>query len=63
MEAIDLTKQYTIRILKGCAVMKSGSCFNCYGHGYLPLTFQSLAVTVRTTRFNIKKFYMVLALR
>ena len=27
------------------------------------LTFQSLAVSLRTTRFNIKQFYMVLALR
>jgi hypothetical protein len=27
------------------------------------LTFQSLAVTLRTTRFNIQKFYMALALR
>jgi hypothetical protein len=26
------------------------------------LTFYSLALSVRTTRFNIKKFYMVLAL-
>jgi hypothetical protein len=29
----------------------------------LTLTFQSLAVSLRTTRFNVKKFYMVLALR
>jgi hypothetical protein len=29
----------------------------------LALTFQSLAVTLRTTRFNIKKFYVVLTLR
>ena len=28
----------------------------------LALTFKSLAVSVRTTRFNIQKFYMVLAL-
>ena len=27
------------------------------------LTFQTLAVSLRTTRFNIQKFYMVLALR
>ena len=27
------------------------------------LTFQSLAVSLRTTRFNIQKFYMALALR
>jgi len=27
------------------------------------LTFQSLAVSLRTTRFNIQKFYMVLASR
>ena len=27
------------------------------------LTFQSLAFSLRTTRFNIQKFYMVLALR
>jgi hypothetical protein len=27
------------------------------------LTFQSLAVTLHTTRFNIKKFYMVPTLR
>jgi hypothetical protein len=27
------------------------------------LTFQSLAVSLRTTKFNIKKFCMVLALR
>ena len=27
------------------------------------LTFQSLAVSLRTARFNIQKFYMVLALR
>jgi hypothetical protein len=26
------------------------------------LTFKSLAVALRTARFNIKKFYMVLAL-
>jgi hypothetical protein len=26
------------------------------------LTFQSLAVTLRTTRFNIKTFYVVLTL-
>ena len=26
------------------------------------LTFQSLAVSLRTTRFNIQKFYMALAL-
>ena len=31
--------------------------------GSLLLTFQSLAVTLRTVRVNIKKFYMVLALR
>jgi hypothetical protein len=29
----------------------------------LALTFQSLAVSLRTTRFNIQKFYIVLALR
>jgi hypothetical protein len=29
----------------------------------LALTFKSLAVSLRTTRFNIQKFYMVLALR
>ena len=29
----------------------------------LILTFQSLAVSLRTTKFNIQKFYMVLALR
>jgi hypothetical protein len=27
------------------------------------LTFQSLAISVRSTRFNIQKFYMMLALR
>ena len=27
------------------------------------LTFYSLAVSLRTTRFNIKKFYILLALR
>jgi hypothetical protein len=27
------------------------------------LTFQSQAVSLRTTRFNIQKFYMMLALR
>jgi hypothetical protein len=27
------------------------------------LTFQSLAVSLRTTKFNIQKFYMMLALR
>jgi hypothetical protein len=27
------------------------------------LTFKSLAVSLRATRFNIQKFYMVLALR
>ena len=30
---------------------------------FILLTFQSLAVSIRTTRFNIQKFYMVLALR
>jgi len=30
---------------------------------YESLTFYSLAVTLRTTRFNIQKFYTVLALR
>jgi len=30
---------------------------------YINLTFESLAVSLRTTRFNIQKFYMVLALR
>ena len=29
----------------------------------LRLSFHSLAVSLRTTRFNIEKFYMVLALR
>ena len=29
---------------------------------YLNLTFKSLAVSLLTTRFNIQKFYMVLAL-
>ena len=29
----------------------------------LSLTFKSLAVSLRTTRFNIQKFYMVLAVR
>jgi hypothetical protein len=29
----------------------------------ITLTFQSLAVSLRTTRFNTQKFYMVLALR
>jgi len=29
---------------------------------FIPLTFQSLAVSLRTARFNIQKFYMVLAL-
>jgi len=27
------------------------------------LTFQSLAVSLRTTKFNVQKFYVVLALR
>ena len=27
------------------------------------LTFQRLAITLRTTKFNIQKFYMVLILR
>jgi hypothetical protein len=27
------------------------------------LTFWSLAITLRTTRFNIQKYYMVLTLR
>jgi len=30
---------------------------------YRSLNFQSLAVSIRTARFNIQKFYMVLALR
>jgi hypothetical protein len=29
----------------------------------LSLTFQSLALSLRTTRFNIQKFYMMLTLR
>jgi hypothetical protein len=29
---------------------------------FLQLTFKSLAVSLRTTRFNIQNFYMVLAL-
>ena len=33
------------------------------GEQYRSLTFQSLAVSLRTTRFNIKKFYTVLASR
>ena len=28
---------------------------------YILLTFESLAVSLRTTRFNIQKFYMMLA--
>jgi hypothetical protein len=32
-------------------------------HKIFLLTFQSLAVSLLTTRFNIQKFYMVLALR
>jgi hypothetical protein len=32
--------------------------YSCLG-----LTFSSLAVSLRTARFNIRKFYMVLALR
>ena len=41
----------------------------CFGFHFIkapvssPLTFQSLAVSLRTTRFNIQKFYMALALR
>ena len=31
--------------------------------GGIILTVQSLAVSLRTKRFNIRKFYMVLALR
>jgi hypothetical protein len=31
--------------------------------GFLTLAFKSLAVSLRTTRFNIQNFYMVLALR
>jgi len=31
--------------------------------GQIVLTFKSLAVISRTTRFNIQKFYMVLKLR
>ena len=31
--------------------------------GVAMLTFYSLVVTLRTTRFNIQKFYMALALR
>ena len=30
---------------------------------FSPVTFQSLAINLRTTRFNIQKFYMVLTLR
>jgi len=32
-------------------------------HSNFHSTFQTLAFSLRTTRFNIQKFYMVLALR
>jgi len=38
------------------------SRFICVHLTKLGLTFKSLAVSLRTTRFNIQKFYMVLAL-
>jgi hypothetical protein len=34
-----------------------------HGQQNVKLTFQSLAVSLRTTTFNIQKFYVVLALR
>ena len=44
--------------------------FKCIGYGVCKiaskvqaLTFQSLAVSLRTTRFKIQKLYMALALR
>jgi hypothetical protein len=40
---------------------ESGSTLLSQDKNYL--TFQSLAVTLRTTRFNIKKFYVVPTLR
>jgi hypothetical protein len=49
----------------------SNICFTIYTFNvtvyytpvHLGLTFRSLAVSLRTTRFNIQNFYMVLALR
>ena len=34
-----------------------------FNSAFKGLTFESLAVSLRTTRFNIQKFYMALALR
>jgi hypothetical protein len=39
------------------------SLCSCYKNGPSELTFSSLAVSLRTTRFNIKKFYVVPTLR
>ena len=53
--------------------MTSDAAFPIHDHGVkrfqglgkvkIPLTLKSLAVSLRTTRFNIQIFYMVLALR
>jgi hypothetical protein len=44
---------------------KTGTTFNSTAviHTECSLTFKSLAVTLHTTRFNIKKFYVVPTLR
>jgi hypothetical protein len=38
-------------------------CFNLFNPSNVKLTFKSLVVSLRTTRFNVQNFYMVLALR
>ena len=42
--------------------LKRSGCLGDLGIDWM-LTLYSLAVTLRTTSFNIQKFYMVLALR
>ena len=53
LSRLDTSLCHKKKILVGCALVKSG----------INLTFQSLAVSLRTIRFNILKFYMALALR
>jgi hypothetical protein len=50
--------------ISGCAILLILR-YPAFAASYfsVPLTFQTLAVTLRTTRFNIKKFYMVPTLR
>ena len=64
-----LTSRSLSKLRRTCYPADGGSVFLRNGGGHIPnrlhdgLTFQPLAVSLRTDTFNIQKFYMALALR